>query len=276
MRDRAAKSLGAVLALLAGLIAYLLILDPHGEDAMHRAAPLLTRLAPVSFFSQTNSISFASGVQKASSSAAAVLSSPSSIQYTPPPSSSRQYSSTTTMASKLTFSEAVKHRRTIYQLTKQSTISDDRIKEIATQAIKDVPSSFNSQSARLVVLVKEKHDEFWGIVENILKAVVPSEQWEHTASRLKGFQNAYGTVSCHIILTRVSITISPMVYLVYTHFTNHLSLLFFSPKIDPFLRRPRAHQGSAVQIRHLRRQVPSMVRAHDCYAPVRAVDGPGS
>ncbi|KAL9531738.1 putative nitroreductase [Sphaerulina musiva] len=98
------------------------------------------------------------------------------------------------MASKLTFSEAVKHRRTIYQLTKQSTISDDRIKEIATQAIKDVPSSFNSQSARLVVLVKEKHDEFWGIVENILKAVVPSEQWEHTASRLKGFQNAYGTI----------------------------------------------------------------------------------
>lgn len=230
MRDRAAKSLGAVLALLAGLIAYLLILDPHGEDAMHRAAPLLTRLAPVSFFSQTNTISFASRVQKASSSAAAVPSSPSSIQYTPPPSSSRQYSSTTstaTMASKLTFSEAVKHRRTIYQLTKQSTISDDRIKEIATQAIKDVPSSFNSQSARLVVLVKEKHDEFWGIVENILKAVVPSEQWEHTASRLKGFQNAYGTVSCHIILNRVSITISPMVYLVYTHFTNHLSLLFF-------------------------------------------------
>lgn len=102
------------------------------------------------------------------------------------------------MASKLTFSDAIHNRRTIYSLTKKSTISDERIKEIITQVIKDVPSSFNSQSARLVVLVREKHDQFWGIVEEILKAIVPPEQWAHTANRLSGFQNAYGTVRCSV------------------------------------------------------------------------------
>lgn len=98
------------------------------------------------------------------------------------------------MADKLSFSDAVKHRRTIYQLTKKSTISDDRLKEIVDQAITDVPSSFNSQSSRLVVLIKEKHDQYWQIVEDILKAIVPAEQWDHTAGRLNGFKNAYGTV----------------------------------------------------------------------------------
>ena len=180
MRDRSAKALGAVFAVIAVLIAYILLLDPHGEDAMHRAAPLLTRLP---FLKASPSI------QKA------FLPTTSSIP------TSRHFSSTSaTMASKLTFSEAVKNRRTIYNLTKKSTISDDRLKEIVTQAIKDVPSSFNSQSSRLVVLVKEKHDQFWGIVEDVLKAIVPAEQWDHTAGRLKGFQNAYGTVCINKIL----------------------------------------------------------------------------
>jgi hypothetical protein len=178
MRERTAKSLGAILALAAVLIAYICILDPHGEDAMHRAAPLLTRLLPASLFKATG---FTAGIQKASL--------PTFVP------TSRHFSNTSAaMASNINYSEAVKNRRTIYNLTKKSTISDDRLKEIVTQAIKDVPSSFNSQSTRLVVLVKEKHDQFWGIVEEVLKAIVPAEKWEHTASRLKGFQNAYGTV----------------------------------------------------------------------------------
>ncbi|EME83942.1 uncharacterized protein MYCFIDRAFT_210737 [Pseudocercospora fijiensis CIRAD86] len=94
----------------------------------------------------------------------------------------------------LTFKDAIKNRRTIYSLTKKSSISDDRIKEIVTQAIHDVPSSFNSQSARLVVLLKEEHDKFWDVVTTILKAHVPEDKWEHTGQRMEMFQGAYGTI----------------------------------------------------------------------------------
>ena len=92
------------------------------------------------------------------------------------------------------FKEAVHNRRTIYQLTKKSTIPDSKLEEIFTTAIKDVPSSFNSQSARIVVLVKDVHDKFWNTLQDILKSIVPEDKWEHTANRIAMFSGAYGTV----------------------------------------------------------------------------------
>jgi predicted oxidoreductase (fatty acid repression mutant protein) len=99
------------------------------------------------------------------------------------------------MASKTNFLEAVANRRSIYALNKTSPISDARIEEIVTQLVKDVPSSFNSQSARLVLLLKDEHDKFWDIVRDVLKAIVPESQWEHTGGRIAGFRAGYGTVS---------------------------------------------------------------------------------
>ncbi|KAF2163330.1 hypothetical protein M409DRAFT_26367 [Zasmidium cellare ATCC 36951] len=94
----------------------------------------------------------------------------------------------------VSFKDAIANRRSIYSLTKKSTISDGKLKEIVEQAVKDVPSAFNSQSARVVVLVKEEHDKFWDIVTAILKAHVPESKWEHTRQRMEGFSGAYGTI----------------------------------------------------------------------------------
>jgi predicted oxidoreductase (fatty acid repression mutant protein) len=91
--------------------------------------------------------------------------------------------------------KAAHERRSIYQLQKASTIPDYRIKEIVNDAIREVPSSFNSQSTRLVVLVKDDHDKFWDIVTDVLKSIVPEDKWEGTAGRLAGFKGGYGTVS---------------------------------------------------------------------------------
>jgi predicted oxidoreductase (fatty acid repression mutant protein) len=99
------------------------------------------------------------------------------------------------MSSQLTLPQAAHERRSIYQLQKASTISDARIKEIVHDAIREVPSSFNSQSTRLVVLVKDEHDKFWDIVTDVLKSIVPEDKWESTAGRLAGFKGGYGTVS---------------------------------------------------------------------------------
>ncbi|KAK4561344.1 putative nitroreductase [Recurvomyces mirabilis] len=93
----------------------------------------------------------------------------------------------------LTFKEAIENRRSIYQLTKKSPIDDKKIKEIAELVVKQVPSSFNSQSSRVVVLLNEHHDKFWQIVTDILKAHVPEDKWEHTGQRLGGFSGGYGT-----------------------------------------------------------------------------------
>jgi predicted oxidoreductase (fatty acid repression mutant protein) len=98
------------------------------------------------------------------------------------------------MASTTNFLEAIHYRRSIYQLTKKSPIEDSKIEEIARKIIKDVPSSFNSQSARIVILLKDDHDKFWDIVRDILKVMVPEDAWSNTEKRISGFRAGYGTV----------------------------------------------------------------------------------
>ncbi len=91
--------------------------------------------------------------------------------------------------------DLVKNRRTYYQLNKELTIAQDRIQEIVSESLLHVPSAFNSQSTRVVVLFGAEHDKFWSIVTGVLKGIVPAENWEPTAQRMGGFQGAAGTVS---------------------------------------------------------------------------------
>lgn len=90
--------------------------------------------------------------------------------------------------------KSVAERRTIYQLEKTSPISNQRIQEIVTEVLKHTPSSFNSQSERVVLLVGEEHDKLWEIAKEVLKGIVPAEAYPATEKRLSGFQAAYGTV----------------------------------------------------------------------------------
>ncbi|MNH95481.1 Nitroreductase family protein [compost metagenome] len=92
------------------------------------------------------------------------------------------------------FITAVKERRTIYAISKESPVSDERITAIVEEAVKHTPSSFNSQSARVVVLLGEQHDKLWNITTNVLKEIVPAEQFESTQQKMDGFSNGYGTV----------------------------------------------------------------------------------
>jgi hypothetical protein len=106
----------------------------------------------------------------------------------------------TTMSSTKTFIEAVKERRTIYQLNKEAPISDKQISEIAEKAILHVPSSFNSQSTRLVVLLNKDHETFWDFVLEVLKPLTPEEKFPQTEQKINGFKGAYGTVSPLFVL----------------------------------------------------------------------------
>ncbi|WP_159886946.1 nitroreductase family protein [Paenibacillus puerhi] len=92
------------------------------------------------------------------------------------------------------FWTAVKGRRSVYTLGKESTISDERIQEIVAEAVKHTPSAFNSQSTRLVLLLGEQHNKLWDITTSTLKAIVPADQFESTQQKMDGFRGAYGTV----------------------------------------------------------------------------------
>jgi predicted oxidoreductase (fatty acid repression mutant protein) len=100
-----------------------------------------------------------------------------------------------------TLLELVKSRRTYYGLKNESPISDDVIERIVRDSVLHVPSSFNTQTSRVVLLLKEEHEKVWDIALNALEAlvtagVVPKEQFEtSTKPKLNSFRAAYGTVS---------------------------------------------------------------------------------
>lgn len=92
------------------------------------------------------------------------------------------------------FMEAVKHRRSIYGISKQSDISDEKIAQIVHDAIKHTPSAFNSQSARIVLLLGANHDKLWDLTTSTLQGVVPADNFEPTQQKMDSFKNGYGTV----------------------------------------------------------------------------------
>lgn len=91
--------------------------------------------------------------------------------------------------------EAIKHRRTYYHITNSSPISDNEIKEIIDLAVINVPSAFNSQSTRIVLLLGENHKMFWDITKETLRVIVPPEVFEKSLDRINSyFVCGYGTI----------------------------------------------------------------------------------
>lgn len=92
------------------------------------------------------------------------------------------------------FNQAVENRRSIYAIGKESPISDKEIQAIVEHAVKYVPASFNSQSARVVILLKEQHDKLWELTKETLRKIVPAESFAATEEKINSFKNGYGTV----------------------------------------------------------------------------------
>ena len=94
----------------------------------------------------------------------------------------------------LEFLSAVKNRRSVYAITKESPVSDERIGELVKEAVKHSPSAFNSQSGRAVVLLGKHHDMLWDETREILRKIVPADAFAKTDEKITSFRNGYGTV----------------------------------------------------------------------------------
>ena len=94
-----------------------------------------------------------------------------------------------------TFNEALQHRRSYYALRPESPVSDAQIEELLRFALLHVPSAYNSQSTRLVLLLHEQHAAFWQLVAQTLQVLVPADRFPKTREKIeKSFASGYGTV----------------------------------------------------------------------------------
>ncbi|WP_315286215.1 nitroreductase family protein [Neisseria bacilliformis] len=93
-----------------------------------------------------------------------------------------------------TLQQAAETRRSVYALNKNLTLPAGEVAAIIEHAVKHTPSSFNSQSTRVVVLFGAEHEKLWRFAEDALRAVVPAGQFEQTAQKLAMFKAAAGSV----------------------------------------------------------------------------------
>lgn len=86
-------------------------------------------------------------------------------------------------------------RRTSYALGKNTDFSQEEIVAAVRDTIKNVPSAFNSQTTRAVVIFDEANKKFWQHIYDVQKDVLPEQMWEMMSGVMEGARdNAIGTV----------------------------------------------------------------------------------
>lgn len=92
------------------------------------------------------------------------------------------------------FNQVIEKRRSYYAIDKASPLSMEQIQTMVEHAVKYVPSAFNSQSSRVVILFGEQHDKLWEITREELRKIVPEANFSQTNEKIISFQNGFGTV----------------------------------------------------------------------------------
>lgn len=91
--------------------------------------------------------------------------------------------------------ELLDNRRSIYHLGKEVSLENSEITDLVKGAVKESPSSFNSQTSRVVILFEGQHLKLWEIVEENLRKVVPDEEaFKGTQEKINSFRAGHGTL----------------------------------------------------------------------------------
>ena len=94
----------------------------------------------------------------------------------------------------MSFLDHIKQRRTIYAVGKNVALTPEQIEAVIKEAVNHSPSAFNSQTSRIVTLFGESHLQFWNIVRETLRKIVPEPAFEGTNAKINSFAAGYGTV----------------------------------------------------------------------------------
>jgi predicted oxidoreductase (fatty acid repression mutant protein) len=90
--------------------------------------------------------------------------------------------------------EAIKKRRTQYALGKDLPLPQANVTALIKEAMRQAPSSFNSQSSRAVILFGAQSVKFWNLVKDALRKIVPVDAFAQTEKKLDNFAAGAGTV----------------------------------------------------------------------------------
>lgn len=94
----------------------------------------------------------------------------------------------------MTLLELAQKRRSCYALGNHIALTPPQITELVEACVKQAPSAFNAQSARVLILLDEQHQRFWHLIKTALQKIVPPENFAPTEEKITGFSKAVGTL----------------------------------------------------------------------------------
>lgn len=93
------------------------------------------------------------------------------------------------------FIEALEHRRSHYSLSAAMCATEEEVVGTIDRIMLAIPSAFNSQSSRVVVLFGIHHICLWGMVKQALKERISAEQFENSRHKIDScFASGCGTI----------------------------------------------------------------------------------
>lgn len=92
------------------------------------------------------------------------------------------------------FWDVVRARRSVYSIGKQETLSPAKLEALLKDAIALCPSAFDSQPARVALLLGKNHQRLWEIVWQALQKTAPPEALKNTKAKLDSFAAGAGTI----------------------------------------------------------------------------------
>ena len=96
---------------------------------------------------------------------------------------------------KNSFIEAIARRRSYYHLEDKTLMDDSRVVELVDELLATMPSPFNVQSARVVLLFGDHHREVWQLVVEALRNILPEERFILSKQKIeRSFASGHGTV----------------------------------------------------------------------------------
>lgn len=92
------------------------------------------------------------------------------------------------------FLKAIQNRRSIYSISNEVVLSDETLRKLIETVVNHVPSAFNSQTSRVILLTGDSHKKLWDMTTNQLKAIVPEANFQPTREKMESFAAGYGTI----------------------------------------------------------------------------------
>ncbi|EMT6575394.1 TPA: nitroreductase family protein [Providencia rettgeri] len=92
------------------------------------------------------------------------------------------------------FIEMIKNRRTIYNLGDALPVSEEHVTKLVKEAVKHSPSSFNSQTSRVVILFGAEHKKLWNMTKEALRKIVPEQAFAATEQKIDSFAAGAGSI----------------------------------------------------------------------------------